>query len=462
MHNKALKIITALLICFIMLVGSIPVSAAETSEPAYDAASEPWEQEMPFNEDDDNAAGAIPVEEEAAMPSFAVQWSVMPMLSGDNGVHQWSAAFENGGYYIYAVTNMYESARFVISYDDGEDGLLRYEAGARPVVLDSMWNPVPGAYVQSYVEYDIRYSEIYIPQDFFKDNIFTIICGRSVNSSDIIDGLDLLPEQDGLGDANTSQEPVIDFSSEDTCFIAEEPMKPYKPDGLILDTGIAVDGSYSDWMYYPHSAIRDTAVGTYESAEDVSGAIYCNGDGCVYGHVVTYAPDHQERELGGMWQFFVSVNDTDHVDLTAALICAEPDGRLHFADASDYARNLRDIGVAHKYYIVDTGCIGGRESVTLAELIAAGQLYGEAYVTKFPSRWDMEYVVNAEMLAGKAGLGGTSDIKTISALFPMLGDRWITAGGTSTGAALGVPLCFAGACLVYLFKKRGLLGRYKG
>ena len=222
--------------------------------------------------------------------------------------------------------------------------------------------------------------------------------------------------------------------------------------------GIVFDGEYLDWKYYPHTVIQYAGGGTHEYVEDASGALYNNGDGYVYGHTVTTTQAHQNQALGGMWQFYMSVNDTNHVDLTTTLMCAGPDGKLHFATEADYAQNMADIGSAHKYYIVDTSYTGPKENITLDELIATGQFYGEAYVTKSPSQWDIEYKVDVEMLAKKAGLNNASDVKTINAQFHQLGYKWVTAGGTSTGALLGIFLCLATVSGTYFFKKKKAMG----
>lgn len=222
--------------------------------------------------------------------------------------------------------------------------------------------------------------------------------------------------------------------------------------------GIVFDGEYLDWKYYPHTVIQYAGGGTHEHVEDASGALYNNGDGYVYGHTVTTMQAHQNQALGGMWQFYMSVNDTNHVDLTTTLMCAGPDGKLHFATEADYAQNMADVGSAHKYYIVDTSYTGPKENITLDELIATGQFYGEAYVTKSPSQWDIEYKVDVEMLAKKAGLNNASDVKTINAQFHQLGYKWVTAGGTSTGALLGIFLCLATVSGTYFFKKKKAMG----
>lgn len=219
-------------------------------------------------------------------------------------------------------------------------------------------------------------------------------------------------------------------------------------------TGIVIDGSYLDWMYYPHSAIQYD-----ECAKYANGAIYNNGKGYVYGHTVTVMTAHQNQELGGMWRFYMSVNSINHIDLVAALMCVGFDGRLHYAAAADYTANMSDIGNAHKYYIVDADYSGPKENITLDKLMASGQLYGEAYVTRSSSQWDMEYMVDVEMLAQKAGLNNASDVKTISVQFYMLGGQWVTTAGTSTGAVLGIFLCLATVFGAYLYKKKKLWGQ---
>lgn len=263
MLNKTLKSIAAVLISLAVLAGSVPaVVAAEITEPAVTepivtepAVTEPivtepvpGETTLPVDNSGELSSDptvtdpsmtdpvtdpavidpALPgaetdlplANDDIARPVFAVQWGMLPMYMGSNGVFQWSVALDNGGYYIYTVTNMYESAQFTISYDEDGDELLRYEANTQPVILDSLWNPIPGAYVQSYVENNTRYSEIYIPQSFFKDIMFTITCGQSVNSLDITDSFGMPAMPAIWGDVATLEEPVAGDSS-DSAFIAQ-------------------------------------------------------------------------------------------------------------------------------------------------------------------------------------------------------------------------------------------------
>lgn len=251
MLNKTLKSIAAVLISLAVLAGSVPaVVAAEITEPAVTEpivtepvvtepiVTEPVSGETTLPVDNSGELSSDPTvtdpsmtdpvtdpavidpalpgaetdlplaNDDIARPVFAVQWGMLPMYMGSNGVFQWSVALDNGGYYIYTVTNMYESAQFTISYDEDGDELLRYEANTQPVILDSLWNPIPGAYVQSYVENNTRYSEIYIPQSFFKDILFTITCGQSVNSLDITDSFGMPAMPAIWGDVATLEEPV--------------------------------------------------------------------------------------------------------------------------------------------------------------------------------------------------------------------------------------------------------------
>lgn len=251
MLNKTLKSIAAVLISLAVLAGSVPaVVAAEITEPAVTEpvvtepvvtepiVTEPVPGETTLPVDNSGELSSDPTvtdpsmtdpitdpavidpalpgaetdlplaNDDIARPVFAVQWGMLPMYMGSNGVFQWSVALDNGGYYIYTVTNMYESAQFTISYDEDGDELLRYEANTQPVILDSLWNPIPGAYVQSYVENNTRYSEIYIPQSFFKDILFTITCGQSVNSLDITDSFGMPAMPAIWGDVATLEEPV--------------------------------------------------------------------------------------------------------------------------------------------------------------------------------------------------------------------------------------------------------------
>ncbi len=185
----------------------------------------------------------LPLIDDAARPVFAVQWDTLPMYMGSNGVFRWSIVYENGGYYIYAVTNMYESAAFSIMYEEDGEDFLRYEANTQPVILDSLWNPIFGAYVQSYVENNTRFSEIYIPQSFFKDVVFTIACGQAVSSLDITDSFGMPAMPDVLDEVTTLEEPVGMNDAELADMVSA--MALYPGSGDVSNWGIAYEnGNY--------------------------------------------------------------------------------------------------------------------------------------------------------------------------------------------------------------------------
>ncbi len=308
MLNKTLKSITAVLVCLTMVAGSIPAVAAEINDPALSqgesapaqtepvftepivtepavtapvftepAVTEPVVTEPVFTEPSETEAlppedtlpddgGSLPLDPPAAdptlpaeetgdpiadvsapIPTFAVQWGMLPMYGGANGVYQWSIVLENGGYYIYTVTNMYERASFDIAYDEGGADILRYEIAVEPVILDSMWNPIPGAYVQSYVDDVTRYSEIYIPQSFFKDYVFTITCGQPVYSLNITDSYGIPAMPDIWSEAATLEEPVIG-DSVDTSIMSDAEFFAYVDSMAVLD-GTGCGANLKKWGY---------------------------------------------------------------------------------------------------------------------------------------------------------------------------------------------------------------------
>ncbi len=221
------------------------------------------------------------------------------------------------------------------------------------------------------------------------------------------------------------------------------------PAAAAVQSGIVIDGEYADWNNYPHSDIQLTG-------HAATGALYIGGDGYVYGHTVSAEQPGQDSELGGIWRFYMSVNDIGEVNLHAALVSEGTDRQLHFAEDLGYAANMNDAG-ACKYYIVGANT-GLDPSTTLEELEASGLIYGVAYAEKSLDRWEMEYKVDIGMLAKRAGLNGASDVKIISSQFYMLGSRWVTAAGTSTGAAAGICICLAAVFVTFLVRKRKAAG----
>ena len=213
--------------------------------------------------------------------------------------------------------------------------------------------------------------------------------------------------------------------------------------------GVAIDGAYEDWAYYPHTTIQYATAGTSEHVVDSRGALWNNG-GTLYAHAETTMPAHLEEAGGEFTQAVtIKINDSTDLEFAPRFIAVDANGNINW--------NPPRSGLAdgeYEYYMVSLDAPG--TSTNINNLTPGDEIYGRMKVTVGETMDSCEWEMDVAMLAKhlRPNVEGTnitvidpSDIKTISARWGRLGQQWITTAGTSTGPLIGTLLCLC-ACAV--------------
>lgn len=213
-------------------------------------------------------------------------------------------------------------------------------------------------------------------------------------------------------------------------------------------SGIVYDGSYDDWLYYPHELIEYAGAGTQENVPDAEAALY-SADGILYGHVVTYMPAHL-NEGGGEFTSGISiqlnkieVNDDWSNCFWPAVVAVDAEGNIN------YTPQLINLPCGtYEFCFIDGA--GGKSATNISQwtdpmepyTYGENAVYGRMLVTVGPSKNEMEYWMDVASLANKFNMEA-DNVKTLSAQYSRIGQQWVTTAGTSTGPVLGVMLCMA-------------------
>lgn len=207
--------------------------------------------------------------------------------------------------------------------------------------------------------------------------------------------------------------------------------------------GIVMDGNYTDWDYYGHDLIQYSTSGG--SGGDAEAALYFD-DAKLYGHVLSLL-HMNEKEFQ---PFYIRINQDKNMTMQMQLVAVNeegniiPDAKLEHLDAGTYIFYLRD------------SSSGSKQDNIYAE---DAPIYGKMYLTvrqdangKSISD-EVEYEVDLEKMAQHYGID-ISDMKIFEANYINIGTEWVTIGGTSTGAMMGISVCLLTVAGVYLFRKK--------
>lgn len=209
--------------------------------------------------------------------------------------------------------------------------------------------------------------------------------------------------------------------------------------------GIVYDGLYGDWEYYPHTLIQYATAGTQENVVDGEGALYHDGD-YLYGHVKTSMGAHVQ-EAGGEFTQAVTIRLDGKYDFYPQFVTVDAQGNI---DYNAQTANLPD--GQYEFYMIDAQ--GWKTAQNISELEDRNNaLYGKMFVTVGPSSDEMEFKMDMEVLAKKFDMDG-NEVKTMQAQFGRIGQEWLTTAGTSTGAWLGLLLCFGVVGMAAFYQRR--------
>lgn len=208
-------------------------------------------------------------------------------------------------------------------------------------------------------------------------------------------------------------------------------------------TGIVCDGFYSDWNYYPHQLVQYSTSGGVGG--DAEAALYMN-DGMLYGHVLSYL-HMNEKEFQ---PFYIRINDERKLSMQIQLIAADENGNV----IKDAPLDNLDEGT-YTFYLKDSS-VGAPVMNVFDE---DAPVYGKMYLTVRKSGTgksisdEMEYEMDLTKLAEHFGLDET-DIKMVQAQYVNIGGEWVSVGGTSTGAVMGISICGLVVAGVLMYRKR--------
>ncbi len=210
-------------------------------------------------------------------------------------------------------------------------------------------------------------------------------------------------------------------------------------------TGIVIDGLYGDWAHYPHTLIQYATPGTTDSKPDGEAAIYTN-DGTLYAHVKTEMKAHRQEAGGEFTQGInIRLNGSENYTFMPQIVAVDAQGNI------DYNPQLSGLAQGtYEFYMIDA--TGWKTATNISELDSKGNgLYGHMYVTVGASADDTEFEMDMSKLADKFGLD-KDDIHKVEIQWQRIGQQWVTTAGTSTGAWLGLLLCFAAVGVAYVIQ----------
>lgn len=321
---------------------------------------------------------------------FDGEWVYIYMEEESNGALTWSGGSSNG--------------KFTVCTDTGRNTTFKLN-------LDSI-EGIEGAKV---VHSNCRY-EIAIPASAVKQYKETISYGYYLDEDEAMQIL--------IGD-------VANMQDEDNSH------KEF--------TGIVMDGLYTDWDYYPHELIQYSTSGG--AGGDAEAALYFD-DSKLYGHVMSWL-HMNEREFQ---PFYIRINEDDNMNMQMQLVGVDENG---YIDENVQLEEL-DPGT-YMFYLCDSSS-GSKKSRIDAE---DAPIYGKLYMTVRqdangnPISDEVEYEVDLEKMAKLYNID-ISDMKIFQSMYINIGhkDQWVTIGGTSTGAMMGISVCVLTVAGVHMYRKK--------
>lgn len=325
---------------------------------------------------------------------------------------QTAVVFDGDYFYIYLKENFEGAAAWSGEREDGKFTI--HTDSGRDTIFKLNTNSIEGIKNAKVAHSNLQY-EIAIPASAIKPYKQTVSFGYYMEDTMLIDNIVNLQEN-------------------------EEETKNRTFDG------IQYDGIYSDWNYYPHHLIEYATNGTHD-ASDAEGALYTK-DTTLYGHVRVLIDKKGNNEFS---PFCIRINESEKTTLNCRLVFADENGELNLDPSS--IDNLE--AGTYELYIRDYQSGSTVNNVNNPEC----PVYGKAFITlrrtasgAFISD-EMEYQIDLKKVAAHFNIDET-DMKLIQAQYIEIGDEWISIGGTSTGALMGISICGAVVLGVLVYRKR--------
>ena len=184
---------------------------------------------------------------------------------------------------------------------------------------------------------------------------------------------------------------------------------------------------------------------------DGEAALY-SADGMLYAHVQTEMRSHLQ-EAGGEFTSAVTIRINGTNDFYPQFVTVDNEGNINYSPK----RSELSEGT-YEFYLIDAQ--GWKTATNISDLQTEegrnqyhNALYGHMYVTVGASKDEMEFNTSLKLLAEKFGMS-SDDIRTVEGQWGRIGPQWVSTAGTSTGAWLGLLICFAAVGAAYAFRRR--------
>lgn len=218
----------------------------------------------------------------------------------------------------------------------------------------------------------------------------------------------------------------------------------------VNDSEFSCDGSFAEWITYPHARITYATAGTAENVVDSEGALYATGSN-LFGHAMTVMPKHLNEKGGCFTQgVMIRFNQESSMQFGLRVVSVDDAGRINW-----YPKVMGLDEGTYQFEIVSLDAWG--TSTNISSVNVNDTIYGKMIMVIDGVSDEMEFYLDLEKIADKLGCD-VSDFKVIDAQFPGLGYEWITTAGASSGALLGLFICLAVVWLYFLhaFRKAEL------
>lgn len=385
-------------------------------------------------------------------------WENVQKYPGANGVNEVAFVFDGDYMYIYidepeqafsaTWSGSHSNGKFTIVTDLGYETLFQLTQenngsvsgvdGALWAHSDTTWG-LPG-----------YYWEIAIPTGNLQPYNETVSFGHYLGENMYVSDIANLAGDVEQGGGEGEESGVTETGGESGETSVENPSGSFD--------GIAYDGSYDDWTYYPHDVLEYATAGTQEEVVDAQAALY-SVDGILFGHVVTYMQKHL-NEAGGEYTSGVTiqVNNDWATTFYPEMVLVDGAGNIN------YTPQLGELPQgSYEFYMIDSQ--GWKNATNISEwtdpnssYYGTNAVYGKMMINVGPSKDDMEYWIDIPTLMAKFGMDA-GDAKVLSAQYSRIGQQWVTTAGTSSGPIVGVVLCMSVVACSMIRKRRMEVGK---
>lgn len=207
----------------------------------------------------------------------------------------------------------------------------------------------------------------------------------------------------------------------------------------VNDSEFSCDGSFAEWIPYPHKRIEYKTAGTHDLNVDGELAIYAIGSS-LYGHAVTEIPAHlNEKGVCFTQGVTIRFNQEDRMQFPLRVVSVDDAGNINW--------NPQINEGIQEFYVIYRD--EGRTYTNISATNDIDIIYGKMTMVINGISDEMEFYLDLEKIADKFGCEVT-DFKVIEAQLIRIGNEWITTAGASSGAWIGLFICLVAVWLYFL------------